>query len=322
MGLPGADTLLTGAEVLALDEAALRQRVPGTAVFARMFPEAKLRVVEALKANGEVVAMTGDGVNDGPALKAAHIGVAIGRRGTEVARQAASLVLVDDDLGSMVTAIAQGRRIYQNLKKAISYIVSIHIPIILTVAVPLLAGWKFANLLGPVHVIFLELVMGPTCSIAFENEPAEAGQMQAAPRPLSTTFLGGRELGRSIVQGLGIAAAVLGVYYVAMHRGRPVAEVRTLVFATLVLSNIVLTLVNRSFTRSVWRTLLVPNRLLWLMLGLTLALLLAALWLPAARELFEFAPVPLAELGWCGLAALLGAGWVEVYKLLRPRTND
>ncbi|GAB3868428.1 HAD-IC family P-type ATPase [Hymenobacter segetis] len=317
VGLPGADTLLTGADVLALDEAALRQRVPGTAVFARMFPEAKLKVVEALKANGEVVAMTGDGVNDGPALKAAHIGVAMGRRGTEVARQAASLVLVDDDLGSMVTAIAQGRRIYQNLKKAISYIVSIHIPIILTVAVPLLAGWKFANLLNPVHVIFLELVMGPTCSIAFENEPAEAGQMQAAPRPLSTTFLGGRELGRSIVQGLGIAAAVLGVYFVAMHRGRPVAEVRTLVFATLVLSNIVLTLVNRSFTHSVWRTLLVPNRLLWLMLSLTLALLLAALWLPAARELFEFAPVPLVELGWCGLAALLGAGWVEVYKLLR-----
>jgi Ca2+-transporting ATPase len=172
-----------------------------------------------------------------------------------------------------------------------------------------------------VHIIFLELVMGPTCSIAFENEPAEAGQMLSAPRPRGATFLGGRELGRSLAQGLGIAAAVLGVYYAAMRLGRPVGEVRTLVFATLVGSNIVLTLVNRSFTQSVWRTLGVPNRLLWLMLGLTLALLLVALWVPAARGLFGFVPVPLAELGWCGLAALLGAGGLEIYKLLRPRSK-
>ncbi|MBF9236873.1 cation-translocating P-type ATPase [Hymenobacter sp. BT683] len=318
VGLAGADTLLTGADVLAMDETRLRQRVAGTAVFARMFPEAKLRVVNALKHNGEVVAMTGDGVNDGPALKAAHIGVAMGRRGTEVARQAASLVLVNDDLSSMVTAIAQGRRIYQNLKKAISYIVSIHIPIILTVAVPLLAGWPLANLLGPVHVIFLELVMGPTCSIAFENEPAEASQMCERPRPLTATFLGRRELGRSVAQGLGIALAVLGVYYIAMQQGRPAAEVRTLVFATLVLSNIVLTLVSRSFSQSFVRTIAVPNRLLWLMLGLTLGLLLGSLWVPAAQRLFDFAPVGAADLGWCALAALIGAGWREAYKLLKP----
>ncbi|MBC8156523.1 MAG: HAD-IC family P-type ATPase, partial [Bacteroidetes bacterium] len=174
VGLPGADTLVTGQQVMAMDEPTLRHQAAQTAVFARMFPEAKLRVVEALKQNGEVVAMTGDGVNDGPALKAAHIGVAMGKRGTEVAKQAASLVLVNDDLSSMVDAIAQGRRIYQNLKKAVAYIVSIHIPIILTVAVPLLAGWKWENLFSPIHIIFLELVMGPTCSIAFENEPAEA----------------------------------------------------------------------------------------------------------------------------------------------------
>ena len=317
VGLPGADTLLTGQQVMALDGAALRQQATATAVFARMFPEAKLRVVEALKANGEVVAMTGDGVNDGPALKAAHIGVAMGRRGTEVARQAASLVLVDDDLGSMVVAIAQGRRIYQNFKKAVFYVVSIHIPIVLTVAVPLLAGWEWANLFTPVHVIFLELVMGPTCSIAFENEPAEAGQMQQPPRPLTATFLAGAELGRSVVQGLGIALAVLGVYYVAMRQGEPVAVGRTLVFATLVLSNIGLTLVNRSFTQSVFRTIRVPNRVLWLMLALTLGLLLATLLVPAARQLFGFAPVSGTALGWCALAALVGTGWVEVYKALR-----
>ena len=314
IGLPGADSLLTGQQVMEMDAAALRPLAAATAVFARMFPEAKLRVVEALKANGEVVAMTGDGVNDGPALKAAHIGVAMGRRGTEVARQAASLVLVDDDLGSMVTAIAQGRRIYQNFKKAVFYVVSIHIPIILTVAVPLLAGWKFANLFTPVHIIFLELVMGPTCSIAFENEPAETGQMQRPPRPLTATFLAGAELGRALVQGLGITAAVLGVYYFFMRQGQSVEAVRTLTFATLVLSNILLTMVNRSFTLSVFRTLRVPNRVLWLMLGLTLALLLGTLLVPAARQLFGFVPVPAAAVGWCALAALVGVGWVEIYK--------
>ncbi len=317
VGLPGADTLLTGQQVMDLPAADLRPRAAATAVFARMFPEAKLKVVEALKANGEVVAMTGDGVNDGPALKAAHIGVAMGRRGTEVARQAASLVLVDDDLAGMVTAIAQGRRIYQNFKKAVFYVVSIHVPIVLTVAVPLLAGWQFANLFTPVHIIFLELVMGPTCSIAFENEPAEAGQMRQPPRPLTATFLAGAELGRSLVQGLGIAAAVLGVYYYFMQQGAALPVVRTLTFATLVLSNLFLTLANRSFTQSVFQTLRVPNRILWLMLGLTLALLLTTLLVPAAQRLFGFAPVPLASLGWCGLAALVGVGWVEGWKAVR-----
>ena len=317
VGLPGADTLLTGQQVMALATADLQRQVTSTAVFARMFPEAKLKVVEALKATGAVVAMTGDGVNDGPALKAAHIGVAMGRRGTEVARQAASLVLVNDDLGGMVTAIAQGRRIYQNFKKAVFYVVSIHIPIILTVAVPLLANWKWENLFTPVHIIFLELVMGPTCSIAFENEPAEAGQMRQPPRPLTSTFLAGAELGRSLAQGLGIAAAVLGVYYYFMQHGAPLPVVRTLTFATLVISNILLTLVNRSFTQSIFQTLRVPNRLLWLMLGLTLALLLVTQLMPPAQRLFGFAPVPLAALGWCALAALVGVGWVEVYKAVR-----
>lgn len=321
IGLPGNDTLLTGQDVMAMDETGLRQRAAQTAVFARMFPEAKLRVVNALKQNGEVVAMTGDGVNDGPALKAAHIGVAMGKRGTEVARQAASLVLVNDDLSSMVEAIAQGRRIYQNLKKAIAYVVSIHIPIILTVAVPLLAGWKWENLFSPIHVIFLELVMGPTCSIAFENEPAEAGQMQQPPRPLTDTFLAGPELGRSIAQGLGIAGAVLGVYYVFMQQGESVDVVRTLAFTTLILSNIGLTLVNRSFTRSVFQTLRVPNPVLSLMLGITFGLLLTMLFVPAVRQLFSFAPVSAAQLGWCGLAALIGVGWIEGHKAIQKRDD-
>jgi len=300
-----------------MDAATLEGQVKQTAVFARMFPEAKLLVVEALKRIGEVVAMTGDGVNDAPALKAAHIGVAMGQRGTEVAKQAASLVLVNDDLGSMVDAIAQGRRIYQNLKKAISYIVSIHIPIVLTVAVPLLLNWKLENLFNPIHIIFLELVMGPTCSIAFENEPAEAGQMKQPPRALGDTFLAGSELGRSIAQGLGIALAVLGVYFFAMQNGESVQVVRTLVFFTLVLSNIVLTLVNRSFSKSVFQTLWVPNPMLWTMLGITFLLLLVTLFIEPAQKLFGFAHVSPAALAWCALIALVGVGWIEIYKIFQ-----
>ena len=321
VGLPKSDNFLTGDQVMAMDDLTLERQAGLTAVFARMFPEAKLRVVQALKRSGEVVAMTGDGVNDGPALKAAHIGVSMGQRGSEVARQAASLVLVNDDLGSMVEAVRQGRRIYQNLKKAVAYIVSIHIPIILTVGIPLLADWKIANLFTPIHVIFLELVMGPTCSIAFENEPAEANQMRQPPRPFGATFLAGAELWRSIAQGLGIALAVLSVYFIAMQQGEPEAVVRTLVFTTLVLSNILLTLVNRSFTQSVFATLRVPNRLLWLMLGLTFALLLMTLFVAPARALFGFASVSALAFGWCVLAALVGVGWIEGYKVilrLRP----
>ena len=320
VNLPGADSLMTGEQVLAMDEVTLQREAAKTAVFARMFPEAKLRVVEALKRNGDVVAMTGDGVNDGPALKAAHIGVAMGKRGTEVARQAASLVLVDDDLSSMVDAIAQGRRIYQNLKKAVAYIVSIHIPIILTVAIPLLANWKWENLFSPIHIIFLELVMGPTCSIAFENEPAEAGQMQQPPRTLTDTFLSGNELYRSMMQGLGITLAVLGMYYLTMQRGDSITAVRTTVFTTLVLSNIFLTLVNRSFTLSVFRTLRVSNWMLWLMLGLTFGLLLVTLFVPGARQLFGFAPISASIFGYCALAAMAGVGWIEVYKAFQSRS--
>ncbi len=316
VGLPNPDKLLLGQQIMDLDESALRAQVGPTVVFARMFPEAKLRVVEALKANGEIVAMTGDGVNDGPALKAAHIGVAMGKRGTEVAKQAAAIVLVEDDLNSMVMAIAQGRKIYQNLRKAIAYIVSIHIPIILTVAVPLLAGWSFANLLTPIHVIFLELVMGPTCSIAFENEPAEPGQMQAPPRKADESFLGGKELLRSILQGLGISTAVLSVYYINMQQGQSIEVVRTLVFACLVMSNILLVLVNRSFTLSVWQTLTIPNRTLIFMLALTFVLLLATLFIPTLQSLFAFSAVSAYQLWWTGLAAFLGVAWIEVQKLL------
>lgn len=319
VALPDADLVLTGPEVMALTDSQLHQQSNQVNVFARMFPEAKLRVVRALKAGGEVVAMTGDGVNDGPALKAAHIGVAMGKRGTELAKQAASLVLVHDDLSSMVSAIAQGRRIYQNFKKAVGYIVSIHIPIILTVAVPLMLDWRYVNLFSPVHVIFLELVMGPTCSIAFENEPAETNLMQQPPRPLTNTLFRRDELGRSLVQGLTISLATLTMYAQSMQAGAAIEVVRTVTFSTLVLSNIALTLVSRSDRDSVFASLHRPNPLLWLMIALTLLLLAVSLLVPSVRTFAQFAAISGSQLLACMLAALLGVGWIEVYKSWKRR---
>src|SRR5580765_1819164 len=210
--------VLTGNEVLHLTKEELKQKIKTINIFARMFPEAKLKVIDALKESGEVVAMTGDGVNDTPALKAAHIGIAMGKRGSEAAKATASLIITDDDLGHMTDAIALGRKIYDNLQKAIQYIVSIHIPIILIVTLPLLFAWKFANLFSPVHVIFLELIMGPTCSIIYENEPIETGTMKRPPRQLVSTFLSGKQLQTSIIQGLMITAGCLGTGYYFMQQ--------------------------------------------------------------------------------------------------------
>ncbi len=312
--LPNPDQILTGQEVVAMTDTDLQTQVRSVNVFARMFPDAKLRVIRALKAGGEVVAMTGDGVNDGPALKAAHIGIAMGKRGTELAKQAASIVLVDDDLGGMVKAIAQGRLIYQNLKRAVGYIVAIHIPIILTVTIPLLFGWQYVNLLSPIHIIFLELVMGPTCSIAFENEPAERDLMRQPPRRLTDTFFTAGELGIRVVQGLVISLATLGIYYQTMQAGYTVERVRTMTFITLVLSNIWLVLVSRSNRASVVATLRRPNPLLWLMLGITVLMLAAFLSIPPMQHLAQFGRLSVNDLGRCGWVSLAGVGWIELYK--------
>ena len=180
----------------------------------------------------------------------------MGKRGSEVAKNAASLIITDDDLEHMTEAIALGRKIYDNLKKAIQYIVSIHIPIILIVTLPLLFAWQFTDIFSPVHVIFLELIMGPTCSIIYENEPMEPGTMSRPPRLLTSTFLSAQQLRISIVQGLMITAGCLGIGYFFMQQGHPETLVRTSIFITLLFSNIFLTLINRSFTFSVFKTLL------------------------------------------------------------------
>lgn len=321
IALRNSAVVLTGNEVMNMTEQQLCEKVGSVNIYARMFPDAKLKVIEALKTNNEVVAMTGDGVNDGPALKAAHIGIAMGMRGSEIAKKAASLILMDDDLSHMVTAVALGRRIYENLKKAIQYIISIHIPIILIVTIPLLLFWKYTDIFSPIHVIFLELIMGPTCSIIFENEPIEANSMQKKPRKMSTSFFSFRELTISIVQGLIITITCLGIGYYFMTENRSEAEVRTLIYTTLIFSNLFLTLANRSFTYSIFTTIKYKNNLLPIVLLVSLIVLFLSIYVHPVRDIFGFVELDPYHILFCLVAAFVGVMWVEVYKWFRWTSN-
>jgi Ca2+-transporting ATPase len=307
--------MLKGEDVLHLSKEELMQKVKEINIFARMYPEAKLKVIDALKENGEVVAMTGDGVNDGPALKAAHIGIAMGLRGSEVAKSAASLILVDDDLGHMTEAVAHGRKIYDNLKKAIQYIVSIHIPIILIVTLPLLLMWKFTDIFSPVHVIFLELIMGPTCSIIYENEPMEPGTMLRPPRKMSSTFLSAKQLMISIIQGLVITSGCLGIGYYYLQGNSDNNTVRTVIFITLLFSNIFLTLVNRSFQFTFFTTIKYKNNLVPLILGITMLCIAIFLYVPFMQQLFRFSVIHWHDILTCAVVAFISTFWLQCWIL-------
>jgi P-type Ca2+ transporter type 2C len=306
-------------DLLKLSEQAFADMVMKANIFTRMFPEVKLKIINSLKAQHQIVGMTGDGVNDGPALKAAHIGIAMGKRGSEIARQASSLILTDDDFSKMVDAVAMGRKIYYNLKKAIQYIISIHIPIILTVALPLILGWAYPAIFTPVHVIFLELIMGPTCSIVYENEPLEKDSMLHPPRPISQTFLKWKELSVSIVQGMAITAGTLLMYQFGIISGMDEPTTRTLVFATLVFANIILTLVNRSFFYSAWESLKNKNNLMTGVILITIALLMALIYVPVFAGFFHLTALSLPSLLFCAATGFLSVVWFEGYKWQRRR---
>ena len=317
----GYEKCISGDELMQLTDVELQEKVKNINVFSRMFPDAKLRIVNALKKNNEVVAMTGDGVNDGPALKASHIGIAMGKKGTEIAKQAASLILVDDDLSKMVDAIAMGRKIYTNLKKAIQYIISIHIPIILTVFIPLALRWIYPNIFSPSHIIILELIMGPTCSIIFENEPLEKNLMFKKPRPFSTTFFNYKELATSIIQGIFITLGALFVYQYSVAVGFSESITRTMVFMVLVFANIFLTLVNRSFYYSIFTTLKYKNPLVPLIIGITLTLSLLLLYIPAFTHFLEFESLSINQLGISLLVGGVSVLWYEFVKLVKRSKN-
>jgi len=314
IGFTGFEKNISGDDLMKLSASDLEKTVEDSFVFTRMFPEAKLKIIDALKADEEIVAMTGDGVNDGPALKAAHIGIAMGRKGTEIAKQAASLILLEDDLSKMVDAVAIGRRIYSNLKKAIQYIISIHIPIVLTVFIPLALAWVYPNIFSPVHIIFLELVMGPTCSIMFENEPMEKNSMAQKPRPLTSTFFNWNELSTSIVQGLMITAGTLTIYQYAVHQGFNESLTRSMVFTAIISSNIFLTLVNRSFYYSLFTTLKYKNNLVLLIIGITIAITGSLLYIRPLSKFFLFESPGLTQLSISAGVGFLSVIWYEFVK--------
>ncbi|NHA03378.1 cation-translocating P-type ATPase [Mucilaginibacter sp. HC2] len=310
----GYDQCIDGAALMTQSDEELQETALRINVFTRMFPEAKLRIVQALKTANQIVAMTGDGVNDGPALKAAHIGIAMGKKGTEIAKQAASLVVADDDLSKMTDAIAMGRRIYANLKKAIQYIISIHIPIILTVFIPLALGWIYPNIFSPVHIIFLELIMGPTCSIVYENEPMEKNTMIQQPRAFTKTFFNGKELITSVIQGLVITVGTLSTYQFAVSRHFNENTTRTMVFSTLITANILLTLVNRSFYYSLFTTIRYKNNLVPVVLGITIILSGSLFYIHPLSTFFGFEPLSPAQLSISSVVGILSVVWVELWK--------
>lgn len=319
IGFRGYEKSITGNELMKLSDTELENMVLDTNIYTRMFPDAKLRVINALKAKNQVVAMTGDGVNDGPALKAAHIGIAMGKKGTEIAKEAASLILLKDDLSKMVKAIAMGRKIYANLKKAIQYIISIHIPIILTVFLPLALGWVYPNIFSPIHIIFLELIMGPTCSIIYENEPIEKNTMSQVPRPFSTTFFSWKELATSILQGLMITIGTLITYQYAVSQGFSEAITRTMIFTVLISSNILLTLVNRSFYYSIITTLKYKNNLVALIISITIIISAMLLYIRPLTKFFEFEQLSLSQLGISVGVGFVFVIWYELVKWWKRR---
>jgi Ca2+-transporting ATPase len=314
VGLP-SQRIVTGSELDAMDEGTLRGRIESVDIFARVVPEQKLRLVNALKANGEIVAMTGDGVNDAPALRAAHIGLAMGQRGTDVAREAAALVMLDDDFSSLVHGIRQGRRIFDNLAKAMTYILAVHVPIAGLSLLPVVLNWPL--ILLPIHIAFLHLIIDPACSVVFEAEPAADDVMRRPPRDPREPLFGRRIVGFSLLQGLVTFGVLAGLYWVVLRRGQGELEARALTFTALIIANLGLILGNRSWSRTIVTMLRVRNPALWWVAGGAVMFLAVTLSARVGRELFRFSPVHADDVVICVVAGLIPVVLFEIFKMVR-----
>jgi Ca2+-transporting ATPase len=314
VGIDLAGDVLAGSAIDAMDDLQLAHAVRRTCVFARIRPEQKLRLVQAFKANGEIVAMTGDGVNDAPALKAAHIGLAMGERGTDVAREAAGIVLLDDDIGNLVAGVHMGRRIFDNLRKVLIYIAAIHVPIAGLALLPMLMG--LPPLLLPMHVVLIEMVIDPICSIAFESAPAESDLMQRPPRDPNDVMVGGAQLGLAAVQGMLLLIACIALYIGAMRGGVSVDAARALAFVALTAGNLMLVRVDAV------RGLTLPSLLhrghgaFWLIAGTASTIVASCIFVPWLAHLFRFDQPSLPALGLAAAVGMLAVLCFDFLKLL------
>jgi Ca2+-transporting ATPase len=321
IGLHCQAGVITGDELETLGDADLAIRIREVSVFARVVPSQKLRLIRALKSNGEVVGMTGDGVNDAPALRAADIGIAMGQRGTDVAREAASLIITDDDFSSIASGIRQGRRIYANLRKAMSYVIAVHIPIFGMALIPVfVSDWPLVLL--PAQIAFLELVIDPACSVVFESEEADPQIMEEKPRALNEKILNRSLFTTAVIQGLVVLSFTLATYIWALSTTRSDDAVRSITFATLMIGNISLILVNRSRTLSAFSTIRRrKNRTIkWILLAAIsiLVLVFNVAWLQEAFNLTALAPREWLIAIAAGIGSVI---WFEVYKVLRHRSK-
>lgn len=321
IGLKNHAVSISGPELQEMTEEELAGRIKDVNVFARVVPEQKLKIVNALKRNREIVAMTGDGVNDAPALKAANIGIAMGEKGTDVAREASSLVLMDDNFASIVGAVKMGRRIFDNLQKALGYIFAIHVPIAGLSLIPVfVADWPL--LLWPVHIVFLELIIDPACSIIFEAEKEEKNVMNRPPKDINEPFFGAKKIWLSCSQGLGILAIVFAVYFIGLKMGYSEQEDRALAFTTLIAANIAVILSNRSWTRNIFQILGTSNKTVKWVVGGAAFFLILILNVPFLLELFQFEKISLVESLICIAAGFSSIVWFELYKVWRSRERE
>ncbi len=317
IGLTPTDKVITGRELEQMSEAELRDRIQTVNIFARVVPEQKLLIVNAFKQCGEIVAMTGDGVNDAPALKSAHIGIAMGERGTDVARESADLVLLEDDFSSIVEAIKLGRRIFDNLKKGMAYTLAVHIPIAGMSLIPVILGWPLVLL--PIHIAFLHLIIDPACTVVFEAEPAESNIMRRPPRNPKEPLFSRRTLHLALLQGLSVLVVLVAVFAIAYYSGNGEFDARALAFTTLIISNLAMILTNRSWSRTIPELLQAPNTALWWVLGGGTIFLGLILYVPLLRHLFSFSFLHADDLLISLLSGLVSILWFEGLKLWNRR---